>query len=271
MEFYFERINAQEVADFTLPVNRGFLFGDGFFTTGIIQSGEILDLELHLARITSSAKILRFPELNLDNLKARLKLHATKEHSAGFRLTVSRTQPQRGYAISEAQKTLCFLQFFNRPVSSERYAEIFFAQTPISINPLTAGIKHLNRLDNVLAASEIRHANQEAVMCNHQEVICGSRSNIFVMQKGKWATPCIDKAGIKGIIRRKVMTYFAKHGIDCQEKTITQKELIDSEAAFLTNSLINIWPVNAICQNQLSTDASEEVRIGFTQEYGIEN
>ncbi len=271
MEFYFERINGKQFTDTALPVSRAFLFGDGFFTTGIIKYGKIIDLELHLSRLTRSASRLKFSDLNLNILNEKLEYHCKKEERAGFRLTVSRTQTERGYALSKNQTPLYFLQIFNKPSPPKNFAEAFFAKTPISINSLTAGIKHLNRLDNVLAASEIREANQEALMCHNETVICGSRSNLFVKVSDTWVTPIISIAGIEGITRQKVLAYFKKSGIRCLEQIITRKHVLNAEAAFLTNSLVNIWPVDKIGESKLSLDAAIQIQNGFLREYCLEN
>ena len=118
-------------------------------------------------------------------------------------------------------------------------------QTRLAYQPLLAGFKHLNRLEQVLARSELNQDSQEGLVLDYnQAVIEGTISNIFVLQaNGRWATPDLSACGIAGIMRRYLLQYFVEQAIECEIKTLQLSDIQQAQALFFCNSLIGIWPV----------------------------
>lgn len=237
-------------------IDRGKLFGDGFFTTGKISNGKIEFFERHKERLVKSALVLSMPQFSINDLAKQLDDIVQKVERAVFRLTVSRQQVERGYAISSQATISYVLALYPLPIinssakhnqTTNNYCDLIFAKTPISVNPLLAGIKHLNRLDNVLAASEVSAADQESLMFDGEQfVICGSRTNLFLKIQGRWCTPNLNKAGVVGITYQRVLKLMEKQQIACHHREIHRDELIYVESAFVTNSLIGVWPAKAL-------------------------
>lgn len=246
-----------------LNVNRGYLFGDGFFTTGIILAGILSHSRWHMARLEYSAQKLKLNAFNARKLFAELNPLLHSIDKAAVRISVSREQESRGYGFELSAPPEVCVQLSPLIDPPERPCELFFAKTPISSNPLLAGIKHLNRLDNVLAAQEIQHLHQEALLCLDQDVICGSRSNLFIYYHNKWLTPKLDRAGINGITRQRIIEKMLKKGIKIEECDINKQQILKSESAFITNSLVGFWPVNRIMNNKIMIDQSEELRLAL--------
>lgn len=236
-----------------LSLERGTLFGDGFFTTGIVKQGKICFLEEHLTRIKNSALRLKFSNIDCEQLVESINKEIADIKQAVFRLSFIREQKIRGYAISPDQKTKVLLHLSNWQEKPNTLCEVFFAQTPITINPLFAGIKHLNRLDNVFAASECIKPNQEALLCDGEYVISGSRSNCFFYFDHTWHTPLLSQAGIEGITKQRLLTLSQDKQIPIIESHITREQTLQSEAAFVTNSIFGIWPISKIENNLLDT------------------
>ncbi len=237
-------------------MSRDGLYGDGFFTTGLIKMGKFLHWDYHLERLLFSASRLYYTDFILETLRTSLeKLIKDIEHSA-FRISVTRYQKKRGYGISESALSLCRLQLFPTVRTASLSCHLVFANTPISVNPYFAGIKHLNRLDNVLAASEIKSDDQETLMFNGETVVSGSRSNLFVLEEGEWYTPAIDIAGVNGITRLRILKVMEEHGIACNKSQISRGDLDNIEAAFICNSLIGVWPAKSINSKSLSIKPS---------------
>jgi 4-amino-4-deoxychorismate lyase len=113
------------------------------------------------------------------------------------------------------------------------------------VNPGLAGIKHLNRLDQVLARNEWQADGiAEGLMLDPtQRIIEGTMSNLFVVKAGCLFTPDLSQAGIAGIMREIVMDVAAEAGVPCTVTSMTLAELARADELFLCNSIIGIWPV----------------------------
>ncbi|MDQ7049816.1 MAG: aminodeoxychorismate lyase [Enterobacterales bacterium] len=249
------------------PIDRAALFGDGFFTTGRIIDGKIDALTHHVERIEHSLEGLKFPSANPKSIIDKLQNACTAINHAGFRLSVSRQQVTRGYAIDHQATILVNLQLFDLPKLSPNACELIIADTPVSVNAYLAGIKHLNRLDNVLAASEITKPNQEALMFNDDELICGSRSNIFLKIDSKWLTPLLHNAGIEGITKKRVSALLRTQGIRFESTKIHRQTLYQVEAAFVTNSLIGVWPVEQLVGRTLDLADAKLIQSWFLEQH----
>jgi 4-amino-4-deoxychorismate lyase len=114
-------------------------------------------------------------------------------------------------------------------------------------NPLLAGIKHLNRLEQVLARAEWRDDFAEGLMCGAEgEIIEGTMSNVFLVRHGALVTPDLALCGVEGVMRSLVLDAARRLGHAVQVRRVTQDDLAQAEEVFLTNSLIGIWPVRSL-------------------------
>lgn len=241
-------------------LDRGSLFGDGFFTTGIIYQHQFCHQQRHFERLIMSANRLLFDGLNLSELKNQLNQLVSEINNATIRISISRQQTQRGYAVAPDASYRCSIVFSALPEMPNEYCELVDAQTAISYNPTLAGLKHLNRLDSVLAASEISKTNQEALMYHGDLAISGSKSNLFVKLNGVWQTPKLSHCGIAGITRDRTIEIFKKNNIQWGISDIKRADLAKVDAAFLTNSLLGIWPVSSINAKEINVEDSDQIR-----------
>jgi len=226
--------------------SRDALFGDGFFTTLIIRNSSIINKTRHLFRLEESANRLNFNGWNGIEIDSSLDDIALKYTNSILRISCSRKQKERGYAFSTNAKIQCDIAVQKLKKFPYKSCHLKIAETPISVNKMLAGIKHLNRLDNVMASSECDEPNQEVLMCDGERVICGSRSNLFLKIDGEWITPIISNCGINGITQAVVIEKMNERGIDCQYKNIVKNDLKKVTASFVTNSIVGIWPVESM-------------------------
>nr|WP_256435585.1 aminodeoxychorismate lyase [Aliikangiella sp. G2MR2-5] len=243
--------------------NRGMLFGDGFFTTGIVKNGNIELLPSHCKRLNDSISRLKFDEFSIKSLIHFLEISTNAVALAGFRLTVARRQKERGYSISKNHSYDVLLQLFDLPLKKIDFCRLSFANTPVSLNPALAGIKHLNRLDNVLASSEIDCPEAEVIMCYGDQVFSGSKSNIFIKKDGVWKTPEINLAGVNGIMRQRVIEYFRAENIPFEETKLFKSDILSAKEAFVTNCIIGVWPASKIEDKKLDTKESCTIKSYF--------
>ena len=114
----------------------------------------------------------------------------------------------------------------------------------ISKQPALAGIKHLNRLEQVLARAEWRDEFAEGLLCDSEEnVIAGTMSNLFLVAAGTLRTPDLSESGVAGVVRAEILDTAARLGIRAEIGRITKSDVESADELFLTNSLIGIWPI----------------------------
>ena len=243
-----------------LLLDRASLFGDGFYTTGVIENGKLVYRKQHLDRLVQSAQKLRFEPLDLKALLGKLDLMSESVGNAIVRINISRKQSQRGYSISA--KAINYAQIILSPISflSSDNCDLVNANYEISKNRQLGGIKHLNRLDSVLASSELTTANQEGIMYHEEQVICGSKSNLFVKINGLWITPEIKECGVLGIMRQQVIDKLIEQNVNYQIRELNRSELENVSSAFVTNCVIGVWPAKSINGRPLDVQESEELK-----------
>ena len=256
----FEILNQLTESNHPAQLDRAGLFGDGFFSTGLICEGLLIDRELHLERIVNSANRLMFNSLDLTAINAAIDEVCALESNAILRINISRSQLKRGYAI--ASNASYKAQFVLSPYlkNSEVPCELFDSNTEISSNQSLAGIKHLNRLDSVLAASALKEVHHEALMYHQNDLICGSKTNLFVNIDGGWQTPSLERCGVLGIMRHKVLANMRRLGVECKIAPISRTRVKEISSAFITNCVFGVWPATSINGRALQLAPSQQLK-----------
>jgi len=235
--------------------DRGLLYGDGVWETLVVRNGQVQLLTWHLERLYSGLAKLSFHFNEQHLLETEIQRICQGVEAGVLKIIITRGQGQRGYAIPSRATYTRLLQITALPVYSSAYAEqgisLQLCQTRLAYQPLLAGFKHLNRLEQVLARSELNQDSQEGLVLDYnQAVIEGTISNIFVLQaNGRWATPDLSACGIAGIMRRYLLQYFVEQAIECEIKTLQLSDIQQAQALFFCNSLIGIWPVQRFNTN----------------------
>ena len=172
--------------------------------------------------------------------------------TAVIKIIVTRGIGRRGYFSDNTEIPTRIISSHSFPNHPEQYQTegvlLRFCEQTISINSRLASIKHLNRLEQVLARNEWDDPDiPEGIMSDDEDnIIEGTMSNIFIVEEGKLFTPVVTRAGIAGVIRAQVIQLATRSGLSVQERTITRRQLAEAEEVFVCNSIIGIWPVYAI-------------------------
>jgi len=134
----------------------------------------------------------------------------------------------------------------------------------VSENPALAGIKHLNRLDQVLARSEWSDpVIDEGVMLGQDgRVLCGTMSNLFAQQGDTLITPRLDGAGIAGVVRALLLQLAERRRMEVREQTLTLEQLKSSDAVYVTNSLIGVMRVGRFEATRYDMQLDEHPLVG---------
>ena len=240
-------------------LDRGLAFGDGLFETMRIIKGEIPLLEFHLRRMITDAAKLGIA-VSEATVKADLQLALdclASQTTSSFRLKyiITRGDSDSGYAPKPrgSVNRIMLLQSYDAGLNrllQQQGIKTFTCQWRLSGQPALAGIKHLNRLDQVMARQEFLDSDcYEGLMLDQSNrYIEGTMSNIFaVTGSDEIITPLLDSCGVEGVMKRVVVESLCPV-IDksCFEAEITRLEADEFKEIFITNALIGIMPVIAV-------------------------
>jgi 4-amino-4-deoxychorismate lyase len=241
------------------PLDRGLQYGDGLFETIAIVGGRPRFLEWHLERLAEGAHRLAFPPLDLAGLRAEVA-GATNESRAVVKLVLTRGIGERGYRPPPGAEPTRVVAAFPWPArsTSATGARLGWCRTRLGRNRALAGLKHLNRLEQVLARAEWEDdAMDEGLMQDGCGLVIGAtQANLFARVDGAWATPRLDECGVAGVMRRAFREWLAARAEPAVERAIGEAELARAEALVLTNALIGAWPVRELAGRALAIDPS---------------
>lgn len=248
-------INGED-GDSISVIDRGFAYGDGVFETIKLVDGQPCYWQLHLQRLLSGCERLQillsddFAETLLRDCN-QLLAERQLPGLAILKIIVTRGPAERGYRLSSTSNPTRVM-LLNSAVSPETHDQgvrLRLCQLRLSLQPALAGIKHLNRLEQVLARAEWQDDFQEGLLLNAAgAVIEGTMSNIFMVKNGCLKTPLLDEAGVAGIMRRRVISWAKEQGINIEICSLQLDEIKAADHLFLCNSFIGIWPVTEFDQ-----------------------
>ncbi len=239
----------------SLPLpDRGLDFGDGLFETLLIKSGTPLFLDAHLKRYRFGCERLSLPDV-ADALTEQIEAFCTEIATlpwAVLRATITRGAGQRGYAppAQASPRILLIAYALGRDAFQQLPpAQLVEAEHRLALQPSLAGIKHLNRLEQVLIATQVLAAGADEALVYDCEgrAVCGSASNLFFVIDGAVHTPKLESAGISGTRRELVLNeWLGRAGMEGRVGDMVASDIEKADAVFLTNSLVGVRPVGAI-------------------------
>lgn len=247
-----ERKEHIEVSD------RGLQYGDGLFETIAVKSGQTQFLDRHLQRLNAGCSRLLITPPDTKLLKNEVASLAIQADRAVVKIIVTRGAGGRGYRQPDVVKPTRIVSLHpypDYPNSCQLQGiQVRFCATRLGLNPTLAGIKHLNRLEQVLARAEWHDPTiQEGIMFDSDGYIVeGTMTNLFFVKDEVLYTASLEKSGVAGIIRSVVMEQAVLHGIKFFEGRVSREDLLSADELFVCNSVIGIWPVRQIEHQQFS-------------------
>lgn len=229
--------------------DRGLHYGDGLFETLAVRGGACEFWDRHLQRLRRGCERLRIPMPDTELLIQESHRLTQEQPRAVLKILITRGSGGRGYRVPEQVQPTRILRLTEWPehpaANAETGVRLRLCAQRLGGNPSLAGLKHLNRLEQVLARMEWDDpAIAEGVMLDQAgQVIEGTFTNVFMAKQGRLLTPRLDQCGVAGVMRGVVMDLARAAGIDCEERALPLDELFAADEIFLTNSLIGIWPV----------------------------
>jgi 4-amino-4-deoxychorismate lyase len=230
--------------------DRGLAYGDGLFETIAVRGGQPILLDRHLTRLAEGCSRLAIAA-DIDRVRTELRAYAAAMGEGVLKLILTRGDGLRGYAPDPAAQGRRILQG-NPPaaypaVHGEQGVRLFPCATRLSNQPLLAGLKHLNRLEQVLARAEWRDGEHaEGLMLDQAgRVIEGVFSNLFLVRDGVLITPDLKRCGVAGVMRAELLFQAESLAIPTQITNVSLEQLQWADEVFICNSVYGVWPVRA--------------------------
>ena len=234
-------------------LDRGLHYGDGLFETIACRNAQACFLELHLQRLAEGCARLSVRYEDFPQLAARIREVAATQPRSIIKLILTRgSATARGYgAQGDERARIVLLQYRwppEDPALWQRGVVVRTAVGRLGENPLLAGLKHLNRLEQVLIRAEWSDPliHEALVFSSSGWLVSGTMSNVFLVTDGRLMTPAITHAGICGVMRRVVISAAQRGGVAVTETALDAAALHAAEEIFLTNARIGIWPVRVL-------------------------
>lgn len=236
--------------------DRGFNFGDGLFTTILIRDGRPCLWPRHWQRLQAGCAKLAIAAPTEAELLNDLSQLTSRGRSEVAKIIVTRGSGGRGYQplASAVPNRAVVMRPLPEDVVTLRRNGIVLARctTPLARNPVLAGLKHLNRLEQVLASIELAEiAAHEGLMSDTAgNLVECTRSNLFMVRDGRLVTPPLHECGVAGVMRAQVIESAADLGLTCDQSVLTDDMLATADEIFVTNAIIGIWPVIRLLQSK---------------------
>jgi 4-amino-4-deoxychorismate lyase len=236
--------------------DRGLMYGDGVFRTLRIRHNKPTHWQPHYSKLQHDCTAIgiKCPPIQIlaEDIEQLIRQHSEFTTDGVAKIIITRGYATRGYAPAANPQLSRILSFSPMPAYPLNYASagvrLHLCKFRLGHQPRLAGIKHLNRLENVLAAAEWNDENiAEGIMLDEDNLIIeGTRSNLFLVRNGKLYTPDLSRCGVAGLQRDRVIDYARQQRIVCKITELTMDDLVSADEIFLVNSVVGLWPVREL-------------------------
>lgn len=229
--------------------DRAVQFGDGCFTTAHVQQGRVRRLEDHLTRLQLACKRLKIGGVDWQQLESEMRFAATTRSDAVLKVILTRGSGGRGYSAMGCTQPLRILSLSDYPAHylalRQTGARLALSSVRLGKNPHLAGIKHLNRLEQVLIRTELEQtiADEALVLDSDAMLVECCAANLFWRSGNQVFTPDLSASGVNGIQRQWVMRQVVKLGFTLTEVRAEIDALAAADEVLITNALMPILPV----------------------------
>lgn len=232
--------------------DRGLSYGDGVFRTLGMREGQPLAWRRQFAKLASDARALGILCPDEALLREELREAAQAAPACVAKIVLTRGDAGRGYAlppIARPTRIVACTPWPQHPAEwKERGVAARVCRLRLAWQPALAGIKHLNRLENVLARAECNDpAIAEGLLLDCEgNTIGGTMSNVFIVEDGRIITPDLAQCGVAGVTRDRVIDGAQRHGVACAVEPVALDRLLAADEVMVVNSLIGVWQVRTL-------------------------
>lgn len=239
--------------------DRATQYGDGCFTTMLVEQGAVRLWPYHLSRLQHTLQVLAIAEPDWETLTLEVeRLAAQFADKGGIKILISRGAGGRGYSPVGCQQTTVIVSDFAWPVHYEQWQAdgitLGVCQQRLALSPMLAGHKHLNRLEQVMLKREAEQNGwlDAVVLDVNGCVVEAIASNIFWRQGNVVFTPELDMSGVHGVMRSHIIDLCKQLGYCLEFVKTPLDNLLCADEVFITNALMALVPVNEIKGKQFT-------------------
>ena len=236
-------------------MDRGLHFGDGVFRTVLVHESQPVDWPRQLRRLLDDATRIGLQVPDAELLSQQVTEICAGQPRAILKLLLTRGGQALGYIATEDTCRVILLLRSLRDYPPHFWSDgitVRICEMRLACNPALAGIKHLNRLEQVLARAEWDDEGiAEGLMLDTRDrLIEGISSNLFFVRKGILHTPDLSRCGVAGVTREMILdaapaytrgTHIADFGVD---------DLMNADECFVCNSVIRVWPIGRLVSHE---------------------
>jgi 4-amino-4-deoxychorismate lyase len=235
------------------PFDRAVHFGDGLFETIACRAGRPRFLSLHLERLLLGCQRLGIDSGDFAEVRAEVSSLAREVENAIVKVILTRgTALARGYGVTGREKATRITFRYGwppeTPTESQDGVRVRTAKLRLGENPALAGLKHCNRLEQILARREWTDPGiaESLLYSSSGRLVSGTMSNVFIVEGSRLRTPRLDLCGVAGVMRRVVLREAERAGISVQEDVLGVDDVHKASELFLTNARIGLWPLREL-------------------------
>ena len=232
--------------------DRGLNYGDGLFETIVLRDGSLLGWEKHMARLGHGCAVLGLTLPSPTQLFDEAHTVAGSRRRGIVKIVLTRSGEGRGYRPSRAACARRIVAWHDWPMELDGHdlapVSTWMCQHRLGSNPQLAGIKHINRLEQVLASAEWPAPHYfEGLMQDFDGLLIeGTRSNIFLLREGQLLTPALTRCGVSGIVRAAVIDAAPRLGLSAQICSIATASLTATDEMLICNSVFGLRVVSQL-------------------------
>jgi 4-amino-4-deoxychorismate lyase len=234
-----DTLHAVAVAD------RGLNYGDGLFESMLLRDGRVRLLDAHLDRLALGCTRLNIPYPGARLLQSEIAAVVRSHRDGVVKVVVTRGCSGRGYRPSADPVPTRIIALYDAPADSSSEIAVRWCEMRMSRNPALAGIKHLNRLEQVLAQQEWSDSQiGEGLMLDYEgELVSGTSTNVFLVRGAELMTPDLRYCGVRGIMRGAVIETAKQLEIPLYEEPLWPDDLDTATEVFVTNAVRGVRSV----------------------------
>jgi 4-amino-4-deoxychorismate lyase len=234
--------------------DRGLQYGDGLFETALLVDGQVRFLDAHLQRLFRGCERLGIQAPDRQTLIAEITRVSAASNRGVLKIIITRGAAGRGYRPPVTAAATRIVALHPLKDTPQHSLKLRWCETRLGRNARLAGIKHLNRLEQVLAQSEWREGefDEGLMMDTEGELVCATAGNVFAVRDGALITPDLRFCGVQGVMRAQVIEVASKLGLAVSEEPLWPHDLDTASEVFITNAVRGIRSATSLDSLQWS-------------------
>lgn len=229
--------------------DRGLAYGDGVFRTFLIKNGVPHHWELQYQKLRQDCQALGIAYPSNEELLSDIKALFNECGNAVAKIIVTRGESSRGYAVPEgikANRVVTKSALPTYPLANQTHGvKLHLCELKLGLQAKLAGVKHLNRLENILARMEWNDASiaDGLLMDTNDNIIECTMSNIFARFGNDFITPSLEECGVAGIARARIIENASHFHLNVKIESLKLHKLMQADEIIICNSLFGAWQV----------------------------